>query len=157
MIEQYKNNPKSIKKGEGHYAAKLAEIAVAEHFGWKHIDTVHADTLAMLANGEGRKIELKVKERTVCCRGSYNATVAEANTKQACHYYLFCSMPDEETVEVVSIIPKQEFLEKAVHRKKGELDPDGPRGQNWKFRANCYNMPYNHPSMRQIGKTPLPE
>jgi hypothetical protein len=157
LMKQYENNPKSIKKGAGHYAAKVAEIAVAEKLGWKHIDTFHADTLAILANGEGRKVELKIKERNVPARGSYNATVAEANTKQACDYYMFCSMTSDEEVEVLTIIPKQEFLEKATHRKKGELDPDGPKGQNWRFRANCYNMPYNHEAMRPVGKEPMPD
>jgi len=156
-MQKYKNNPKSIKQGKGHYFAKVAEIAVAEDLGWKHIDTFHADTEATLANGEGRKIELKVKERGVPAEGGYNASVASANTKQACDYYIFCSMMTDEKVEVISIIPKKDFLDNATFRKNGELDPDGPRGKNWRFRADCYNMPYNHPLMRQIGKTPLPD
>jgi hypothetical protein len=153
LMKQYANNSKSIRKGQGHYFAKIAELAVAEKMGWKHIDTFHADTEATLENGEGRKIELKVKERTVPPRGNYNATVAAANTKQVCDYYLFCSTIKDDVVYVVSIIPKKEFMDRATFRKKGELDPDGPRGQNWKFRADCYNMPYE--DMRQVGKTPL--
>lgn len=153
LMKQYANNPNSIRKGKGHYFAKIGELAIAEKFGWKHIDTFHADTEAILTNGEGRKVEIKVKERNVPPRGHYNATVANANTKQACDYYLFASTISDEVVYVLGIMPKKEFLEKAVFRKKGELDPDGPRGQNWRFKADCYNMPYNE--MRQIGKMPL--
>jgi hypothetical protein len=155
LMEQYKNNPKSIRKGEGIYYAKIAELAVSEKFGWKHIDTFHADTEAVLVNNQKRKIEIKAKERTVPPMGNYNATVAAANTKQACDYYLFCSTVRDEEVYVVSIIPKKDFLKNATFRKKSELDPDGPRGQNWKFRADCYNMPYNHEAMHQVGNLPL--
>lgn len=152
LMKRYKNNPDSIRKGEGILTAKIAELAVSEKMGWKYIDTIHADTEVTLENGEGRKIELKVKERTVPPQGTYNGTVAAANIKQACDYYGFCSY-DGEIVTLIGIMSKEEFLKKATFRNKGELDPDGPKGKNWKFRANCYNMPYN--LMRQIGKMPL--
>lgn len=155
MMKQYRGNAKSIRRGKGIYIAKLGEMIVSETLGFKYIDTYNADTEALLVNGENRKVEVKVKERTVPPRGSYNASVACYNTKQACDYYLFCSTLRDEFVYILGIIPKEEFLQKAIFGKEGELDPDGPPGQNWRFKADCYNMQYK--LMRQIGKTPLPD
>lgn len=153
LADRYRGNSTSIRKGQGIYYAKLGELAVAERLGWRHIDTFHADTEAILVNGENRKVEIKVKERNVMPMAHYNATVACYNTKQACDYYLFCSTVRDETVYIVGIIAKADFLKNATLRRKGELDPDGPPGQNWRFRADCYNMPYSQ--MRRVGKSPL--
>jgi hypothetical protein len=155
LMAKYEKNKKSIRRGKGHYLAKLAEMASARRLGWKHIDTFHADTEAILVNGQNRKVEIKVKDRNVPPQGHYNATVACYNTKQACDYYMFCSTLRDEVVYILTIIPKDVFLANATLRREGELDPDGPPGQNWKFRADCYNMPYNHVLMNQIGKTPI--
>lgn len=155
MTERYRNNPASIRRGRGFYIAKLVERAVCQHFGWRYIDTIHADCSVMLENLVNRKIEVKVKERTVEPLGHYNASVAAANTTQDCHYYLFCSTVRDDEIYIVGIIPKGDFMAGATFRREGELDPDGPAGQNWKFRADCYNMRYDHEAMKPVGRLPL--
>lgn len=155
LMKRYANNEDSIKRGKGHYIGKLAELVAVERlnrFGLKHINTYDADTEAILVSGNS-KIEIKTKDRTVPPRGYYNASVAAANTKQVCDLYLFCSSLNDEIIYIIGIISKAEFFEKSVFYKEGDLDPDGPKGMNWKFRADCYNLKYN--LMSQIGKTPL--
>lgn len=155
LIKQYANNKNSIRKGQGHYIGKLAELVVVDTLKLRHIDTYNADTEAILLNGANLKIEVKAKERNVPPRGFYNSTVACYNTKQVCDYYLFCSSLRDEIIYIIGIMQKDEFLKKAIFYKKGDLDPDRPSGTNWVFKADCYNMQYK--LMRRVGKTILPD
>lgn len=156
LIKKYNNRFNSIRKGQGHYIAKLAERVVCEKLKFKHIDTVDSDTEVQLQNGQGRKIEVKVVERNCAVRSYFNAHVAAYNTKQKCDYYLFCSTEKDKVIHICTIMPKELFLQIAHFAKKGEKDgPFGLQNSNG-FPCDCYNLPYNHPLMKNIGKTKMP-
>lgn len=142
--KQYASNKDSIRSGAGHYYAKIGEILVAKQFGWQHADNYNTDCITP----DGRKVEVKVKQRNVKPRGNYLASVAAANTRQRCDDYLFCSTIKDHTCYIIGIIPKVEFLVRATFRKEGEYDPDSPPGQDWYFKADCYNLPYDQ--LKQI-------
>jgi hypothetical protein len=138
----YATNACSIKSGAGHYYAKIGELLLCERYHWKHVDTYDYDCLAIDDDGTERRIEVKVKNRNHPPRGNYLATVAAANTAQKCTHYLFCSTIRDEMLYIVGILPKVDFLWSAALYRKGDPDPDSPPGQNWMFKADCFNLPY---------------
>lgn len=127
----------SIRQGQGNYVGFLGEIVVANAYGWKRENTFDYDVIAP----DGRKVDVKTKERNVPCLGEYWASVADFNTKQECDVYLFVSVYGGNNVEIMGWLGKKEFYEKARFFKKDEVDPNSSQG--WKFRADCYNVLYS--------------
>jgi hypothetical protein len=157
LKERYRRNPKSITKGQRIPLEKAVIKTVCESMGWELADTFNNDAVWTLPNGQKRKVEIKVVMRNVGVRGDYNAHVAAYNTSQDCDYLCFVSAKKEEEVEICGLISRADFFDNAVKAKKG--DKDGPAGlqNSGGFPCDCYNMPYNHPKMRPIGKKPIPE
>ena len=92
--------------------------------------------------GDGTKVDVKTKERTVPPRENYNCTVADFNTKQKCDEYAFVSvLNDHSTAWYLGKISKKDFYKEAKFYKEGELDPDSPPNAGFYFRADCYNIP----------------
>ena len=144
--KNYSNNKDSIRKGLGHYYAKIGELVVCNQYGWNHANTFDYDIEA-----GNNKIEVKVKERSVKPRPNFLATVAAANTRQKCTHYLFCSTIKDKVCYIIGAITKEDFLKKATFRKLGEIDHDSPSNQVWTFKADCYNLPYSE--LLTIGET----
>ena len=85
----------------------------------------------------GKLCEVKTKERSVPPKSHYACSVAKANDKQECDYYIFAStLPDYSKVWIVGYIEREELKTKGVFRKKGDFDPDN--GQT--CSADCWNI-----------------
>lgn len=140
----------SIRGGGGNIVGSLGEIVCADHFGWNHDNTYDYD----LVTPDGRKIDVKTKDRTVRPSGHFFASVADYNTTQECDYYLFCSSDTPSgLMYVIGIVKKDQFYEMAQFNKKGELDTSAPEHFDWRFRADCYNLPYEN--LNPIGQERL--
>lgn len=151
LAAKYASNSTSIRGGAGHYYAKIGEIMVSEYYDWKHVDTYDNDVYASRTN---LRVEVKVKQRTVKPRAHYLASVAAYNTKQDCDNYLFCSVVGDRELYIIGWYPKPSFISDATFYRRGDPDPQSPPGQDWRFRADCYNIPYAR--LNQLGNEVLP-
>lgn len=125
----------SILGGKGNETGVLGELAVVSLDGFSRLNSYHYDVVS----GNEKKWDVKTKKRNVAVLPHYFATVAEANTVQLCHGYIFVSIYDD-IAQIIGSIGKEDFYRKATFFKKGDLDPSSDLG--WTFRANCYNLPY---------------
>jgi len=128
----------SIRGGEGTVVAYIGEEVVKRVLHGKIEDTYDYD----VTYGDGTKVDVKTKERTVPPRENYNCTVADFNTKQECDEYAFVSvLNDHSTAWYLGKISKKDFYKEAKFYKEGDLDPDSPPNAGFYFRADCYNIP----------------
>jgi hypothetical protein len=138
---RYKN---SIRGGEGNTVGYIGEWAVSEVLGGSRVNTPDYDIL-----WDGKRIEVKTKERNVPPRGDFNASIPAFNTKQKCDFYAFVSvLSNGKGAWYLGKIGRGDFYSKATFSKKGE--PDGSN-KNFKFRADCYNMPYSELDLDEGG------
>jgi hypothetical protein len=133
----------SILEGKGNEAGILGEIAVASLPQFSRVNTYDYDVVGV----DGRKWDVKTKQRNVPIQPHYHGTVADFNTKQKCNGYIFVSVYGD-TAQIVGWILRGAFYKKAKFYKEGELDPSSDLG--WKFRADCYNLPYKE--LKPIGE-----
>ena len=128
----------SIRKGRGAVVAYIGEAVVKRVLNGEIEDTYDYDVMY----GDGIKVDVKTKERTVPPRENYNCTVADFNTKQKCDEYAFVSvLNDHSAAWYLGKITKKDFYEEAKFYKEGELDPDSPPSTDFYFKADCYNIP----------------
>ena len=128
----------SIRKGKGAIVAYLGEAVAAKFLLGKIEDTYDYDVVY----GDGIKVDVKTKERTVPPMPNYNCTVADFNTKQECDEYAFVSvLNDHSAAWYLGKISKEDFYRAAKFYKEGELDPDSPPNRDFFFKADCYNIP----------------
>ncbi|CAB4122731.1 hypothetical protein UFOVP28_36 [uncultured Caudovirales phage] len=128
----------SIRKGEGNLTGFLGELMVVEAFpGAQESNTHNYDVVR-----NGRKLEVKSKDRTIEPSLSYDVSVAAYNTRQAADYYLFCSLLRNKNEEIphtgfiLGFLAPEDFKSKARFIQKGRLDPTN----NWKASCDCYNL-----------------
>ena len=83
------------------------------------------------------KVDVKTKQTTVEPRPFYECSVADFNTKQNCDAYAFVRvLKDYSVAWFLGVLTKQEYFDKAVFLKKGQVDPSN----NFTVRADCYNV-----------------
>lgn len=115
---------------------------------------------------DGIKFDVKTKQRTVTPRTDYDCSiVAYSKDKQRCDSYIFTSVTlDRQTNEytefyLIGYMPKLDYFNRAVFKKKGE--PDG--GNNifkngkmveFKIVEDCYNLKYADLNPFEITKSP---
>lgn len=128
----------SVENGKGNFLGFLGEIVVAEHYGWKHENSYDYDVM-----NKNYKIDVKTKGRKVKPKEDYFATVYNYNTKQACDYYYFTSIYNEEKAFLMGVIKKEDFYSKATFNKKGDLDTTSSPNYPFYFKAECYNLKYS--------------
>ena len=128
----------SVEKGKGNVLGFLGEIIVAEYYNWTiqnyyDYDIVH----------KNYKIDVKTKGRKVRPKEDYFATVFNYNTKQACDYYYFVSLHNQEKAYLMGIIKKEDFYKKATFNNQGDYDITSPPNIPFYFKAHCYNLKYS--------------
>lgn len=131
----------SITHGEGNAHGFLGEILVAEAIGAQHSNSFDHDLV--LAAGSGLiTIDVKTKRCTSTPWPNYECSVADYNPDQQCDFYIFVRILENfETAWILGKIRKEEYYRKAVFRRKGEKDPNGLKGVDFHFTADCYNLP----------------
>jgi len=135
----------SIRQGEGNVTGFLGEALVKRAFSVGSNNTYNFDLTFNDEEGLAT-FEVKTKDRTAPPLLHYQASVAAFNTKQQADFYVFVSLyrPKGQTRftqgYICGLMPKDEFLQRAAFRRKGELDPTDSRA--WPIKADCYNIDY---------------
>ena len=126
------NLKNSIRNGEGNTAGFLGEeIVLATFKTFKRRNTYDSDLYYKNVN-----FEVKTKQVTSVPLPHFNCTVANYNTRQKAHCYIFCRVWIESGVGwILGYMTKKDFKNKRFWGAEG--DPDG---ENFKFKANCYNV-----------------
>jgi len=117
----------SITQGAGNRAGFLAELALASYLGATRADERGFDLIY-----KNKKIEVKTKRRTVPPLLSYEGSVALLSEHQHPDYYAFLSLTfgrkmanvysQLDSVWFCGIIRYEDFLEKSILYKKGQVD-----------------------------------
>ena len=133
----------SIRKGKGNIVGYLGEEIVAHYM---KADIISNDEGTEKYNydlvKDGKKIEVKSKERTVPPKGYYDASVAETSRHQKTDIYVFTSIQCNGGEPVRAWICGQkdakEYFEQARFYAKGDIDPSN----NFEVLTDMHNMPY---------------
>lgn len=126
----------SITEGDGNVSGALGEIVVRDVYNGKQANTYDYDIIL-----KDKKVDVKTKRfsKKFTPNKNWTFSVADYNTTQKCDYYCFVGVSyDLSTVYIFGFIKKSDFLDRAVFRRKGEIDPNG--NGVWTFRADCYNI-----------------
>jgi len=87
-----------------------------------------------------KTIEVKTKKINVTPKEEYVVSVASSNSDQKCDYYYFTMVHDDCTKGwLLGFISKEDFFNKAVLCKKGEIDPLSKR-KGFLVKADCYSL-----------------
>ena len=141
----------SILRGAGNVAGYLGEEAVACHIGAevvsnnRGLEKYNHDLLL----GEGSRIEVKTKRRTVSPKGHYDVSVAHTSKHQQPDIYAFVSLEFERVtrshpkryyglinVWLCGFMPAHEYWERAKLWKSGQID----KTNNFKTHVDMYNL-----------------
>lgn len=133
---------KSFTRGRGNEIGMQGEIAVARYLDVPIDQDTHDYDLE---TSGGVKIEVKTKgtTRQDAPELHYMASVATANTKQACDVYFFARAQKTRSnfllgkIWIMGFMPRAEFYDKAVFYTKGDKDPDN----GYKVHQDCWNVP----------------
>jgi hypothetical protein len=126
----------SIEKGDGTVAGFIGELVFCEFFKAIHDNTYDYDAVI-----NGITVDVKTKRCNSEPLVYYNASVAAYNTKQKCDYYYFVRVNNEYTKAwLLGKCRKDRFYKESVFYKKGEIDPDSPKRNPWRFKDDCYNI-----------------
>ena len=119
----------SITKGDGNYAGRLGELALAKHLSVEVEDRKDYDIIY-----EGKKIEVKTKRRAVKPKPEYTVNVAATSKHQKPDSYAFLSLEyldrdsaghysDLLNVWLCGYKDAEQFFEEAEFWLKGTTDP----------------------------------
>ena len=126
----------SITQGDGNLAGALGEIIVCDHYNASHENTYDYDLII-----KEKKIDVKTKRHNqeLSPTPNWAAAVSNFNTHQKCDYYCFVGMGyDLSVAYIFGFMQKDDFYQKSIFGKKGEIDPFG--NGVWTFSSDCYVM-----------------
>ena len=137
---------KSIRGDGGTESRKpvgaIGETVLIDYLNGKEVEVIDnregqdATKYDLLVNG--KKVEVKTKDRTVAPKPYYECSVADFNTEQDCDEYAFVSVLNNmKEAWYLGKISKSDFYKAAVFHKKGEVDP----ANDFTFKADCFNIP----------------
>ena len=119
----------SITKGDGNYAGRLGELALAKHLGVEVEDSKDYDIIH-----EGKKIEVKTKRRAVKPQPDYTVNIAATSLHQKPDIYAFLSVEyldrdsggnysDLLNIWLCGYKNAEQFFEESSFWPKGTPDP----------------------------------
>ena len=129
----------SIEKGAGTPAGIIGQYIARFILGGKiekrKPQLYHYDLLL----DDGRKVEVKTKRTTVIPKPFYEGSVTRVNDKQKCDLYAFCRVDmDKKLGWWLGWISRDDFFEKAIFMKKGDID----HRNNYTVKKTCWNIIY---------------
>lgn len=129
----------SITRGEGNVAGYLGELLVLTAYGDEAVreDTRHWDLVM-----NGRRVDVKTKRQASDKPPPlhYSASIANFNATQKCDEYWFVRVNNEYTRGwILGWLTPEEYKARATFHTAGEWD----RSNGFRFRADCYNVPYS--------------
>jgi hypothetical protein len=133
---EFKGNKFSIRRDKNKMIApNIAEIVFSRTYpeAIRISDTDrHADFLH-----EGRRVDVKCKDRTVFCKDFYEVSVEARQIEyEADEYYFYSYNNRANVLEYLGRISKDEYIQKAVLLQKGDIDPSN----GWRVSVDCYNL-----------------
>lgn len=135
--------PNSIEEGAGNLPSFVAEAALCDLYGLSFVPPEERHDYDVYRDDYFGRVENKTKVRTVPPKPYYFGAVAATNTRQRCDFYCFTSiLKDLSKLWLCGFCRKDIFFEKdqAQFFYKGDPDPTSDRG--WRFKADCWNLPY---------------
>ena len=153
-------NSRSITNGERNLLGILGELcyvkmmrAICPEADIDHTPTMNYDVVI-----NGRKVDVKTKQRSVAPRAEFAASiVAYSRETQHCEVYEFTSitvnnkLPDSDDRKFseffyIGARTKKNYFKNSKFMKKGE--PEGnnyvpTKGREFRIVEDCYNMPYS--------------
>ena len=124
----------SILRGGGSVAGFLGEQVVLSVLGGSWLNSYDYDIVL----DDGRKVEVKTKQTSATPLPHYSCSISNFNTKQDCDIYAFTRiLKDFSKGWFLGYLSKEEYFDKSVFMKKGQLDPDN----GYEVRADCHNLP----------------
>jgi len=123
----------SITQGGGSPAGALGEILVRDMLDYRVHNTKDYD----LYTEDGVRIDVKTKRCTSAPKPFYECSIAAHGTRQDCDEYIFVRVLNDLTrAWILGRINKDEYFDKAVRHRKGEVDASN----NFTFKSDCYNL-----------------
>lgn len=130
----------SIRAGGGNLVGMLGEAIVLKAFPEAiSCNTYHHDIMI-----NGKKYEVKAKDRTVDAGPTDEGSVANYNANQKADFYIFTSIYRNKKTDlythghIMGMWPCATYKDHAMFREKGWRDTRN----NWVVSADCYNMEY---------------
>ena len=119
----------SITKGDGNYAGRLGELALAKHLGVGVMDHKDYDLIY-----NGKRVEVKTKRRATKPKSNYTVNVAYTSIHQKPDKYAFLSLEysdrdsggnysDLQHIWLCGYKSAEQFFEEAEFWPKGTPDP----------------------------------
>lgn len=130
----------SITRGDGNAHGFLGEILVAEAIGAQHNNSFDYDLVLSTKKGP-ITIDVKTKRCTSTPWPNYECSIADYNPDQQCDFYVFVRiLEDFSNAWILGKIRKEDYYKLATFRAKGQKDPNGLKGVEFHFTADCYNL-----------------
>jgi hypothetical protein len=115
----------------------MGQIIFAEYVQGDDVDEFNFDVVK-----NGIRYEVKSKNCTGKPKGNFICSVATANAKQKCDYYVFVRvLKDFSKAWILGQKSPEDFKKQAMFWKKGQLDPTDDRG--YIVKTDSYNMEAN--------------
>ena len=126
----------SITGGDGNFAGRLGELALAQHLNALRVQDDYWYDLMH----DGDTIEVKTKRRSVDPQMHYDVSVAKTSTHQQPDRYAFMSVTLDgrrvKNIWLCGFIDRDEFFKKARLMRKGKVD----KSNGFKTHADMYNL-----------------
>lgn len=123
----------SIINGAGNIAGFIGEAIAQQVLGGELNNTYDYD----LVLDDGTKVDVKTKQTSVKPLDSYDCSIANYNTKQACDYYCFVRVKNDFTVGwYLGVYEKEQYFKDAIFMQKGTVDPSN----GYTVKSDCYNL-----------------
>lgn len=136
----------SVEKGKGNIIGFLGEEVVSSYLNVPILDTYNYDMIY-------KNVRIDVKSQGCDARPlpNYEVTVYDWNTKQECDIYVFVRVEkyNNDKAWIVGWEGKQNFLSRAVLRKKGDIDPSN----NYLYKSDKWNVEIS--TLRDLEKIKL--
>lgn len=127
----------SIEKGEGNTTGFIGKYVVADYL---EAFTIDKHTNALLI-GE-LKVQVRSKKTKYTPKVHYEVSIADTPKvkQQKYDYYVFTRVSEDyKTCWILGCMPKEEFFQRAIFMKKGQIDPSN----GYRVKADCWNMTIN--------------
>lgn len=122
----------SILRGNGNISGFIGEQIALHVLGGVWENTYDYDIQV-----NGLLVDVKTKQTSVEPKPFYECSIANFNTKQKCDAYAFVRVLNDFSVGwFLGVLTKEEYFNKAIFLKKGEVDPSN----NYTVKADCYNV-----------------
>jgi hypothetical protein len=130
----------SITAGDGNFAGRLGELALAKHLNVPRVQDDYWYDLIY----KGETIEVKTKRRTWDPMMFYDVSVAKTSTHQQPDRYAFISITGKwgidgrkvKNIWLCGFMDRDEFFKKARFMRRGKTD----KSNGFKTHADMYNL-----------------